>query len=42
MPQDIKIWEIAEEDKLKEIPRSKLNLKERLENWIERDISKIF
>jgi len=41
MPQDIKIWEITEEDKLKEIPRSKLNLEERLENWIERDISMI-
>ena len=39
MPQDIKIWEIIEEDKLKEIPRSKLNLEERLENWIEKDIS---
>jgi len=41
MPQDIKIWEIAEEDKLKEIPRSKLNLEERLENWIEQDVSMI-
>lgn len=41
MPQDIKIWEITEDDKLKEIPRAKLNLEERLENWIEQDISMI-
>ncbi len=39
MPQDIKIWEITDKDQLKEVPRSQLNLEERLENWIEKDIS---
>ena len=38
MPQDIKIWEV-DNKKLKEISRSKLDLEERLENWIENDVS---
>lgn len=41
MPQDIKIWEITDTDKLKEISESKLDLEERLEDWIEKDISLI-
>lgn len=40
MPQNIKIWEINE-DKLKEVEKTKLDLEERLENWIEKDISVI-
>jgi hypothetical protein len=38
MPQDIKIWKIAD-NKLAELKKSKLKLEERLENWIENDIS---
>ena len=41
MPQDIKIWEISDGDKLQEIQKAKLSLEERLENWIEKDISMI-
>ena len=41
MPQDIKIWEIVEKDRLKEIFRTKLDLEERLENWLEKSISMI-
>lgn len=39
MPQDVKVWEIIKGDLLKEIHKSKLDLEERLENWLERDIS---
>ncbi len=39
MPQDIKIWEISKKDKLRKISKSKLDLEERLENWLEEDIS---
>lgn len=39
MPKDIKIWEIAEGDALKEFETSKLNSEKRLEDWIEKDIS---
>ncbi len=39
MPQDVKIWRISKEDTLKEIPKSSLNLEERIENWVEKDIS---
>lgn len=39
MPEDLKIWEITSEDKLKDISKAKLNLEERLEKWLENDIS---
>ena len=39
MPQDIKIWEIRDRDNLKEIRKAKLDLEERIENWLEKDIS---
>lgn len=38
MPQEIKIWELKEKE-LKEIPRVRLDLEERLEDWIEKDVS---
>ncbi|BDA70986.1 hypothetical protein RIVM261_064930 [Rivularia sp. IAM M-261] len=39
MPEDLKIWEVTPEDKLKNISKAKLNLEERLEKWLENDIS---
>lgn len=41
MPQDVKIWEISEGKTLKEIRKAKLDLEERLGNWLEEDISLI-
>lgn len=41
MPQVIKIWEIDETNNLREISKSKLDLEERIENWLESDISVI-
>lgn len=39
MPEDARIWEILDNDELREIKKSKLNLEERIENWLEKDIS---
>jgi len=39
MPQEIRIWKIENKINLKEIIRSKLDLEERIESWIEKDIS---
>ena len=39
MPQEIRIWKIKNQISLKEIIRSKLDLEERIESWIEKDIS---
>jgi len=39
MPQEIRIWNIKNKINLKEITRSKLDLEERIESWIENDIS---
>lgn len=39
MPQDIRLWEIRSGDELKSIKRSKLNIEERIESWLEKDIS---
>jgi len=39
MPQDVKIWEVTANDVLTEMPDAKLDLEERLENWLEHDIS---
>jgi len=39
MPEDLRIWRIVEKDDLKELKKSKLNLEERIEEWITKDIS---
>ena len=39
MPQDVKIWEIQDRNTLKEIEKSKLEMEERIEDWLEKDIS---
>jgi len=39
MPEDIKLWEILDENRLEEIKKRKLDLEERLEKWLEQDIS---
>jgi hypothetical protein len=39
MTEDIRIWKILEGDNLCEILKSKLSLEERIETWIEKDIS---
>ena len=41
MPQEIKIWEIVEKEKLKEFKKGKLDLEKRIETWIEKDNSLI-
>ena len=39
MPQNIRMWEVTSEDKLTEISGSEISLEERLEDWLESDIS---
>lgn len=39
MPQDIRIWEIQNGKDLREISQSKLDLEEKIEKWLEADIS---
>lgn len=39
MPQDIRLWAIKGGDSLKEIKRSRLDWEERIEKWLEQDIS---
>lgn len=39
MPQQIRMWEIAPDNTLAEMTASGINLEERLENWLESDIS---
>lgn len=39
MPEDVRIWEIQDGDNLTEISKTKLDKEERIEKWIERDIS---
>jgi len=41
MPQDIRVWEIINRNGLRECRKSKLDLEERLENWLGQDISLI-
>jgi hypothetical protein len=38
MPQEIRLWEVKEKS-LREVPRDKISLEERLEEWLEQDIS---
>lgn len=39
MPADIRIWEILERERLREIKTGKLDVEERLEKWLEQDVS---
>ena len=39
MAEEIRIWQVEDQGRLKEITRSKLDLEERLEAWLEKDIS---
>ena len=39
MAEEIRLWRIQQNEHLKEIRSAKLNLEERLETWIEEDIS---
>ena len=39
MPQKISMWEISEQNTLNEISSSEINLEERLEDWLESNIS---
>jgi len=39
MAEEIRLWKIQQDEHLKEIRVSKLNLEERIETWIEEDIS---
>jgi len=39
MPEEVKIWKIIDGDKLKEVKRTRLDREDRLECWLENDIS---
>ena len=39
MPQEVKLWKILDRKNLKEINKGKLDLEERIEDWLEQDIS---
>ena len=39
MPEDIKLWRVGDGDQLLEVASSQLDLEERLEKWLEKDIS---
>ncbi len=39
MPEEVRLWNISEGDKLKEIKSTSLDYESRLESWIEKDIS---
>jgi hypothetical protein len=39
MAEEVRIWKILKGDQLKEIERNKLNLEERIQRWLEKDIS---
>ncbi|GAG38985.1 unnamed protein product, partial [marine sediment metagenome] len=39
MPQEVRVWKILDRKKLKEINKGKLDLEERIEDWLEQDIS---
>lgn len=39
MPQRIRLWEVQDGDKLKEIEQSRLDMESRIEGWLEQDIS---
>ncbi len=39
MSEQIRIWEVKDHDKLTEVLPARLNLEERIENWLASDIS---
>jgi len=39
MPKDVRIWEVHAEDRLAELKPARLDLEERIETWLEQDIS---
>lgn len=39
MPEEVKIWSIQPDNKLRELPKSRLDLEERIESWMAEDIS---
>jgi len=39
MPQEIRVWEVINGDQLHEIPKTSLSKEEKIEEWIEKDIS---
>lgn len=39
MADEVRVWEVGSDDELKDVPRSALDLEERIERWIVRDIS---
>jgi hypothetical protein len=39
MPDEVRLWRVGKDESLVELSRAKLNLEERLEEWLERDIS---
>jgi hypothetical protein len=39
MPKDVRIWEVQARDRLAELKPAKLDLEERIETWLEQDIS---
>ncbi|MBD2498261.1 endonuclease NucS domain-containing protein [Nostoc sp. FACHB-280] len=39
MPQDIRVWDIYTTGNLSEIKKSKLDFEQRLQDWLEQDIS---
>lgn len=39
MPKEVHLWRIESEVQLKAVPLGKLDLEERLENWLAQDIS---
>lgn len=41
MSQDIRIWQISQNQELVEIPKAKLDFENRLEDWLEQDITVI-
>ena len=39
MPEDIRVWKVEDGDNLREISRSSLDLEQRIEKWLDADIS---
>ena len=39
MPQEIRLWEVTPKDSLKIMTSTDVNFEDRLENWLENDIS---
>jgi RecB family endonuclease NucS len=39
MAEEVRVWQVGSNDELMEVGRSKLDLEDRIEKWIERDIS---